>query len=61
MTFFDNKKRLSYTFFSGSPGKMRVQVHPTISTEHLSIEDTTNFSNEVYNIILNTLETDLKA
>ena len=61
MTFFDNKKRLSYTFFSGSPGKMRVQVHPVISTEHLSIEDTTDFSNEVYNIILNTLETDLKA
>ena len=58
MTFFDNKKRLSYTFFSGSPGKMRVQVHPSLSTEHLSIEDTTEFSNEVYNIILNSLEAD---
>jgi hypothetical protein len=37
---------------------MRVQVHPTLPTEHLSIEDTTEFSNEVYNIILNSLEAD---
>jgi 1-acyl-sn-glycerol-3-phosphate acyltransferase len=27
ITFFDNKKRLSYTFFSGSPGKMRATGH----------------------------------
>jgi len=61
MTFFDNKKRLSYTFFSGSPGKMRVQVHPTISTNHLSIEDTSELSKEVFNLISNSLEADLKA
>jgi 1-acyl-sn-glycerol-3-phosphate acyltransferase len=28
ITFFDNKKRFSYTFFSGSPGKMRAKAHP---------------------------------
>ena len=61
MTFFDNKKRLSYTFFSGSPGKMRVQVHPTISTENLTIEDTNSFCEEVYNLISTSLEADLKA
>ena len=27
ITFADNKKRFSYTFFSGSPGKMRAKVH----------------------------------
>ena len=61
MTFFDNKKRLSYTFFSGSPGKMRVQVHPSISTEHLTIEDTKELGEEVFSLISNSLEADLKA
>lgn len=32
ITFHDNKKRFSYKFFSGSPGKMRVKIHPFIST-----------------------------
>ncbi|MCK8143452.1 1-acyl-sn-glycerol-3-phosphate acyltransferase, partial [Flavobacterium sp. I-SCBP12n] len=26
LVFFDNKKRLSYTFFSGSPGRMRAKI-----------------------------------
>jgi len=33
LTFGDNKKRFSYTFFSGGPGKMRVKVHKFIETE----------------------------
>jgi 1-acyl-sn-glycerol-3-phosphate acyltransferase len=61
ITFFDNKKRLSYTFFSGSPGKMRAQVHPTISTESLTIEDTGELSKKVFRLISNSLEADLKA
>jgi hypothetical protein len=40
---------------------MRVQVHPTISTEHLSIEDTTELSKKVFTLISNSLEADLKA
>lgn len=32
ITFADNKKRLSYTFFSGSPGLMRVKIHRFIET-----------------------------
>jgi 1-acyl-sn-glycerol-3-phosphate acyltransferase len=32
ITFADNKKRLSYTFFSGSPGLMRAKIHSEIST-----------------------------
>ena len=32
ITFGDNKKRFSYTFFSGSPGIMRVKIHHQIDT-----------------------------
>ena len=32
ITFADNKKRFSYTFFSGSPGLMRVKMHHHVST-----------------------------
>ncbi|MFT5714423.1 MAG: 1-acyl-sn-glycerol-3-phosphate acyltransferase [Flavobacterium sp.] len=32
ITFADNKKRFSYTFFSGSPGIMRAKIHPQIET-----------------------------
>jgi 1-acyl-sn-glycerol-3-phosphate acyltransferase len=32
ITFADNKKRFSYTFFSGSPGIMRVKIHAHIET-----------------------------
>lgn len=39
-TFADNKKRLSYTFFSGGPGRMRVKIHDFMPTKGLKIEDT---------------------
>ncbi len=32
ISFGDNKKRFSYTFFSGSPGLMRVKIHPIVPT-----------------------------
>jgi len=32
ITFADNKKRLSYTFFSGSPGLRRAKIHRFIET-----------------------------
>lgn len=32
LVFPDNKKRLSYTFYSGSPGLMRVKILPYIET-----------------------------
>lgn len=32
IVFYDNKKRFSYKFFSGSPGKMRVKILPFIPT-----------------------------
>ncbi len=39
ITFADNKKRFSYTFFSGSPGKMRVKIHHFVETQGQPIDD----------------------
>jgi len=56
ITFLDNKRLFSYTFFSGRPGKMRVQIHPFIETEGLTIKETKEVNNKARNIILRTLE-----
>ena len=57
LTFADNKKRLSYTFFSGGPGKMRVKMHHFLKTEGLSIEYTKSINHQARMIILKQLET----
>lgn len=59
-TFLDNKKRFSYTFFSGSPGIMRVKGHAFILTEHYTINDTKILNKQARQIILETLENDAK-
>lgn len=51
MTFADNKKRFSYTFFSGSPGRMRVKVHKFLSTEGLTVADTKSLNAKAWTII----------
>lgn len=56
LTFADNKKRFSYTFFSGSPGKMRVKIHEFLSTEALTIEDTRALNQKAREVILNQLQ-----
>lgn len=58
MTFFDNKKRFSYTFFSGSPGKMRAKIHAPIETKGKSLEDKNELKNTARTIILETLQKD---
>lgn len=55
LTFGDNKKRLSYTFFSGGPGRMRVKIHKFISTENLTVADTKELNVKAKQIILNQL------
>lgn len=57
LTFADNKKRFSYTFFSGGPGKMRVKIHEFLSTNGLTIDDTRLLNNTSRQIILNQLQT----
>ena len=56
LTFLDNKKRFSYTFFSGGPGKMRVKIHKFLQTQDLTIHDTKALNNEARMIILRQLE-----
>lgn len=42
ITFADNKKRMSYTFFSGSMGLMRAKVHSFLNTDGMTIENKTD-------------------
>lgn len=58
ITFADNKERFSYTFFSGSPGLMRVKVHHFVETTGKSDEDKKDIKavkEEVRTIIYNQL------
>ena len=55
ITFADNKKRFSYTFFSGSPGLMRVKTHVQISTKGLQLSNKKELKDKVKAIIYNQL------
>lgn len=55
MVFADNKKRFSYTFFSGSPGKMRVKILPFIQTQDLVHHDRKIIRDEAQKMIYNQL------
>ena len=56
LTFADNKKRFSYTFFSGGPGVLRATMHPFIPTLDLSVNDTKSLNEKARLIILKQLE-----
>ncbi|PKA82878.1 1-acyl-sn-glycerol-3-phosphate acyltransferase [Ulvibacter sp. MAR_2010_11] len=62
MTFFDNKKRLPYNFASVSagPGRLRVRLHPLISTKTLQPEDRKALKMETREIILEALQHPVK-
>jgi 1-acyl-sn-glycerol-3-phosphate acyltransferase len=56
LTFGDNKERFPFTFFSGSPGKMRVKIHNFLPTEGLEIKDTKALNEKARHIILKQLQ-----
>lgn len=56
LTFADNKKRFSYTLFSGGPGVLRATMHPFIPTSHLSINETKTLNEQARLVILNQLQ-----
>jgi len=58
MTFYDNKKRFSFTFFSGGPGKTRAKVHQFFETGILGPEDKSTLREEVRELILTDLKRD---
>ena len=52
ISFYDNKKHFSYTFFSGGPGKLRVKLHKPISTEGMTVKEDKNIlKKKVYDIL----------
>lgn len=55
MTFADNKKRFSYTFFSGSPGLLRAKVHFFIETKDKVLNDKKEVKDQARILILNQL------
>ncbi|WP_225035880.1 lysophospholipid acyltransferase family protein [Winogradskyella sp. SM1960] len=59
ITFYDNKKRFSYTFFSGSPGRMRAKILTFIPTNGLEIADTKALNKTTRTIIWDELSTSL--
>jgi len=56
ITFYDNKERFSFTFFSGGPGKCRAKVHKFIATETLDEDEKSQLRNNVRNLILQDLK-----
>lgn len=56
MTFHDNKKRFSYTFLSGGPGRMRVTIHKRIKTKGMDLDDKRKLRDECYKLILDSLK-----
>lgn len=57
LTFADNKKRFSYTFFSGSPGIMRVKIHSFFETKNQSADYKKTIKEAVRQVLLKQLET----
>ncbi len=57
MTFYDNKKRFPFTFFSGGPGMLCVRVHSFFETGLLAEKDKSTLREEVRDIIRKELET----
>lgn len=51
MTFYDNKKRFSYTFFSGSPGVMRAKVQEFIPTAGFTVDDKKAIRDKAWDVI----------
>ena len=55
LVFPDNKKRFSYTFFSGSLGKSRSYILPPIPVQEYDMKDRKDLKQKVYDTIYNEL------
>ncbi len=55
IVFPDNKERFSYTFLSGSPGRMRARILPFIETEGITIDHRKELKDQVRSVIYNAL------
>jgi len=59
ISFYDCKKRFSYTFFSGSPGILRAKVHKFVATKSLKLSDRTRLKKELHQFLYDDLLSDL--
>jgi 1-acyl-sn-glycerol-3-phosphate acyltransferase len=56
ISFYDNKKRFSYTFFSGGPGVLRAKIHAPIPTKGMTVEkDKNKLKKQVFQLLYNDL------
>ncbi len=56
ISFYDCKKRFSYTFFSGGPGTLRVKIHTPISTKGLDVQkDKNTLKKEIFQLLYDDL------
>jgi len=60
LVFPDNKKRFSYTFFSGSLGRTRSYILEKVQTFSLDLKQKNDLKLKVRNLILDKLNTDKK-
>jgi len=57
ISFYDTKKRFSYTFFNGGPGTLRVKVHAPITTKGMHVEkDKDALKKDVFQLLYNDLK-----
>ena len=59
ITFYDNKNRFPFAFFSGGPGITRVKVHSFFKTKELLGNQKSELREEVRNVILKELDNTL--
>ena len=55
MTFYDNKKRFPFTFFSGGPGPVRGRIHRFFRTEDLAEGQKSDLRESVRDVIFRDL------
>ncbi len=55
LILYDDKKRLPYDFFTGGPGKLRVEFLPVVETRNLQYEDWQDLRDFLYTIMYNKL------
>ncbi len=56
ITFYDGKKRLSFTLLSGGPGKLRAKVHEFFETALLTEADKATLREEIRIVMLSELQ-----
>ncbi len=60
ISFYDCKKRFSYTFFSGSPGALRAKIHTFVETKSLKLTDRLLLKKRLHEFLYQDLLADLK-